>query len=724
MRRKGLFLMILLLFGIIPVSAQVILPPPCSPLDCTPVPPPIGTITNPEGLKVDYHRVEVDIQEQVSTTRVNLQFSNNGSSIAEGTFIFPLPRGAAVDHLSMWVNDQPIEAKILTAGEARSIYDEIVRQYRDPALLEYIGQDVIQANIFPIAPRESRRVTLVYTQVLTADNGLIHYTYPLHHGESRVIGEMSMQITVAGKDEISNIYSPNSYRFAISRDEDHRGFTASFEENNFRADGDFSLFYGHTNDSISLNLLTYRESANEDGFFMLLVQPPISIPAEQVIPKDIIIVLDQSGSMHGSKWTQAKAATRYVLENLNENDRFNVILFSSNWRIYGQSMEESNAATAAVNWVNSQDAAGNTNINGALLSALEMVEDRPTSILFLTDGLATQGEVNTPRILENLNDAAPANARIFTFGVGDDVDTFLLDAIVRDHRGTGAYVRPNEDITEHVTSLYNKINAPVLNDIALDLGGLQVDWVYPAQLPDLFAGEQLALIGRYRGSAENLSLTLTGQVGEDKHTFVYAGLNFPATAGGEDFLAKLWATRRIGDLLNSIRLDGETPELIESVVNLSLRYGIITPYTSFLIEEDDILSQQGRERAMQEFSAEAQSLAQDYTGSSAVDTAAAISRLADTSAPPPSARDYEASVSEDRPVNMVRHIGAKTFVLQNDVWMDTTYTPETHETQKVAFLSDEYFALLSETPQLSAYFALGEQVIVLYEGVAYEVTAE
>jgi Ca-activated chloride channel family protein len=727
MRRKGLLMLFLLLLGVIPVSAQVILPPPCSARDCIPVPPPIGTLTNPEGLKIDYHRVNVTIQDQVSTTEVNLQFTNQGVTLAEGTFIFPLPRGAAVSELNMWVDDQPIEARILPAGEARAIYDEIVRQYRDPALLEYIGQDLIQANIFPIAAEESRRVTFTYTQVLSADNGMIHYTYPLHHGEDRIIGEMSLHLTVTGQDEISNIYSPNSYRFHITRDEDQRGFSASFEQTDFRADGDFSLYYGESNNRISLNLMTYRESADEDGFFMLLVQPPVSIPAEQIIPKDIIIVLDQSGSMHGSKWTQAKEATRYVLENLNDNDRFNLILFSSDWRLYSQTMQESNAAADALTWVNSQDAAGNTNINGALLSALELVEDRQAVILFLTDGLATQGETATPRILENLRDAKPETpVRIFTFGVGYDVDTFLLDAIVRDHRGTGAYVRPNEDITEHVTSLYNKITAPVLNEITLDMAGLEVDWLYPAQLPDLFAGEQLMVIGRYRNGAENIPLTLNGQVADERQNYIYEGLNFPVNAGGDPFIAKLWATRRIADLLNTIRLDGENKELVESVVSLSLRYGIITPYTSFLIEEDDILSQQGRDRALEGFSAEAEVLARDYTGSSAVDTASAIANLADSSAPAsgvyssPRPNGDEAAQTS----NPIRSVGVKTFILQDEIWMDTTYTPGEVETQPVVFLSDEYFALLSAQPDLSAYFALGERVIVLYEGIAYEVTAE
>ena len=204
--------------------------------------------------------------------------------------------------------------------------------------------------------------------------------------------------------------------------------------------------------------------------------------------------------------------------------------------------------------------------------------------------------------------------------MGDDVDTFLLDAIVRDHRGTGSYVRPGERIDEKVASLYNKISAPVLTDVKLDLGNdLITEWQYPTELPDLFAGEQLTLVGRYRGTADNVQITLNGIVDGADKTFVYDGHDFPARAGGQPFIARLWATRRIGDLLNTIRLNGESDELVDSVVTLSVRYGIITPYTSFLIEEDDILSQAGRERAMTEFEEEAAELSRNFTGADAVD---------------------------------------------------------------------------------------------------------
>jgi Ca-activated chloride channel family protein len=746
----SLLTFLLLLVGITSVAAQGIIvpcppPPPCTVQPCPLTPTCIqpGVFTDPTWLKIDYHRVNVEIANQIATTNVDMQFTNQGEALAEGTFVFPLPEGASVDQLVMYVNGQAIEAKILGADEARGIYNEIVRQYRDPALLEYIGTSAIQANIFPIPPGESRRIEISYSQVLEVDNGLIKYVYPLNSAgtTARIIGTMSVSVHVASNDEISSIYSP-SHSIAISRESGNKGFRTGFESSSFIPDGDFSLYYGIANEQINVNLLTYRESASEDGFFLLLVQPPVNVPAEQVVPKDVIIVLDQSGSMEGDKWTQAQEAAIYVLQHLNPNDHFNVVVFSTGWRIYSNELETVEQAQGAVDWIRALFPEGGTDINGALTTALDMAHvERPTTILFLTDGLATEGEIDPRNILSNLNNKAKSNVRIFNFGVGDDVDTFLLDAIVRDHRGTVSYVRTGERIDEEVASLYNKISAPVLNDIALDFGGMQVELLYPNQLPDLFAGEQLTLVGRFRGEVANTNITLSGKVNGQPQSFIYSNLAFPGRAGGEPFIARLWATRRIGDLLNNIRLNGENPELVKSVVDLSIRYGIITPYTSFLIDENDILTQSGRDRAAESFNEEAQILSGQTTGSGAVDAADTSANLAAAQAPLPMAaptmtapgrggggggEGFVATESDDESglVNPIQTVKGKTFILQNGVWTDTTFAPDTMQTQKIVFLSDEYFNLLTTMPELSDYFALGDRVIVVVEGAAYEVVTE
>lgn len=720
-------LVVLLMLGLSSASAQGIIVPPVG-----------GVFTDPSWLKIAYQRVTVDVENQIARTNIDMAFINTGEALAEGTFIFPLPLGAAVDQLVMYINGEAIQAKILSADEARGIYNEIVRQYRDPALLEYLGTGAIQANVFPIPPGETRRIQIGYSQVLEVDNGLFHYVYPLHTGGAsrRMIESMSISVNVKSSDPISSIYSP-THNIAITRSEDNKQFRVGYEGSMVVPETDFGLYYGVANETINVNLLTYRESASEDGFFMLLVQPPVTVKSDEIVPKDVIIVLDQSGSMSGIKWTQAQDAAAYVLRNLNPNDRFNVIAFSTGWRLFSRQLAPVGDAGEAISWIRGLLAEGGTDINGALTTALEQAQtERPTTILFMTDGLATEGEIDSRKILQNLKQAAKPNVRVFTFGVGDDVDTLLLDAIVRDHRGTSSYVRPGERIDEEVASLYNKISAPVLNDIALDFGGMQVELLYPAQLPDLFAGEQLTLVGRYRGGNSSANITLSGSMSGSQQNFVYSGLRFSQNAGGEAFIARLWATRRIGDLLNTIRLNGENPELVQSIVNLSLRYGIITPYTSFLIEEDDILSQQARDRALESVATNTQPLAMT-SGSAAVDAADLAGNLAGAAAPAPlggaggGGYGYAEPLSEEneqaekdlRINSTLRTVGSKTFVWQDGKWMDTLYTPDTMQTEKVTFLSDAYFALLAANPALGDYFALGEQIIVVFNGIAYEVVS-
>lgn len=678
-----------------------------------------GVWTNPEWLTVDFHRVRATIEDQLATTSIDLQFTNTGEGLAEGTFIFPLPDNAAVDRLTMIIDGEAFDAKILSATEARAIYDKIVRQYRDPALLEYIGTQAIQANVFPIPPGESRRIQIDYSQLLTVDNGLVEYVYPLT--TTRLVEQLSLSVEVKGSTPIGTVYSP-SHQIAVSRDSD-TSFRAGFEMTDAVAENDFTLYYGVATDQINVSLLTYKESASADGFFLLLVQPPLTVPDDEVMPKDVILVIDQSGSMQGEKWEQAQDAARYVLENLNEEDRFNVVVFSTGYRLYAEDLQPVSAAADAADWIDSLFAEGGTDINASLLAALDQVSERNTAILFMTDGVPTEGVTEIDAIIANAQAASKPNARVFSFGVGDDVNTLLLDTVVRDFNGTGTYVRPSQRIDESMASLYNKISAPVLSSVTLDFGGVRTELQYPMDLVDLFAGEQIALVGRYREGADDIGITLSGMVRGTETQFVYPGLTFRSNAGGEEFIARLWAQRRIANLLNTIQLNGESSELVESVVSLSVRYGIITPYTSFLIEEDDILSQQGLTRVVEEAETQFEAARDDVTGSGAVDRSADIGRMAQSNAPAPAASPMgSAEKDSDEQGNSIKTIGSKTFIQLNGIWTDTTFTPDTMTTEKVEFLSDEYFDLIDIHPELAAYFAAGEQVIVVLDDTAYEVT--
>ncbi len=689
-----------------------------------------------QGVVLRSHRVTVTIDNQVATTRVEQVFFNDGGRAAEGSYIFPLPVGAAVSNLVMWVDGRPIEAKILDAQQARDIYDEIVRRMRDPALLEYVGAGAVQASVFPIQPNSEVKIEIEYGQLLPVEDALVRYDYPLRtdHLTRRPVERLSISVDVESNDPIGTIYSP-THSIAISRDGDF-AFRAGYETSYVHPETDFSLYYGLASDEIAVNLLSYRESANEDGFFTLMITPPVHVTEDRVIPKDVIIVLDQSGSMYGDKWDQARSAVEYVLDHLNSRDRFNVIVFSTGSRIYANDLQPVSEARDAERWVNGLEAVGGTDINGALSEAMQMTDrERSTVVLFLTDGLATEGETETSRILDNVQALAPSNVRMFTFGVGDDVDTVLLDQLYQMFRGAGTYVRTGERIDDEVSSLYNKISAPVLTNLVLDFGDVRADDLYPAApLPDLFVGTQLIITGRYRDGGPT-TIRLSGELDGQRKVYTY-DVNFRDRAGGEVFIPRLWATRKIGALLNTIRLNGENPELVDSIVRLSIRYGIITPYTSFLITEDDIFSQSGREEAQTAFQAESGQTFGQVSGANAVDASEAAAGLADAqapmAAPTQTFRDKDAngmpvgSAGEGGAASQqaVRYAADRTFVWRDNAWIDTLYDADQMTPTQVIFLSDAYFDLLSLDPAVGEFLALGDHVLFVWDGTAYEVVPE
>ena len=722
-----LLTLVMLLGATLPALADGIIVPPPRPPWPGPGPEPF---TDPAWLTIRYHRVNVTIDNQVATTHIDQVFVNEGTAVAEGTYLFPVPQGATVSEFTMWVDGEPIQPQILEADKAREIYNDIVRQLRDPALLEYVGTNAIQANVFPIPPGDERRIEIEYQEVLDVDNGLVHYVYPLNteRFSARPLEDVAVTVEIKSNDAVQTVYSP-SHPVAIDQPDDFHA-RVGYEASNVLPDTDFSLYYSVAPEEIDLNLLTYRESASEDGFFMLLLAPPLEVTEERAIPKDVIVVLDQSGSMAGEKWDQGRLAVQYVLDNLNPEDRFNVVVFSTGNRIYANELQSPAQAENAIRWVNGLEALGGTNIDAALAQALNMADaERAAVVLFVTDGLPTEGVTEIDRILDNVEAEARSNVRLFSFGVGDDVDTFLLDQLAQDNRGTSAYVRPGERIDEEVGALYAKINAPVLTNIELELDGIMVEDQYPAApLPDLFAGTQMVIVGRYRDSAENVTIRLRGEVSGEVQTFVYDGLSFPGNAGGgsgtdaEVFIPRLWATRRIGALLDQIRLQGENPELVDSVVRLSIRYGIITPYTSFLIQEDDIFTQTGRTMIMQEAESSMDMAFSQSAGAAAVDAAEAIggARSAEAPAAMPTMMQNKAGEFVDTR-EVIRQVRDKTFVLREGVWIDTAYDPEQMTPREIEFLSDAYFDLVAANPVLGDYFGLGQQVTVVVDGIAYAV---
>ncbi len=685
-------------------------------------PPPGIDVRLDQALAIRYHHVDVSIKDQVATTKVDQVFVNDNPWTAEGTYIFPLPEGASVSDFVMWVDGKPVRGEILEANEARAIYNDIVQRMRDPALLEYVGRKALKASVFPIPPGEERRIELEYSQVLPAENGLVHYIYPLstERFSSRPLEDLAIKAEVESKQPIKAVYSP-SHDVSIYREDDYRA-VLGLEESAVLPDKDFEFYYTVGSEGVGLNLLSYKEK-DKDGFFLLLAAPDVQVNESEIVAKDVILVLDTSGSMDGEKMDQAKEAASFILEHLNDEDRFGLVSFSTSTRAFQSELAPSSDFKDGAEFIDRLEALGSTDINRALLEALDMADpERPTTLIFITDGLATEGVQDTAAILSNVDAAASRNVRIFSFGVGDEVDTDLLDQLSIDHSGASSYVRPGQRIDEKVSDFYGKVSTPVLSDVTLDFEEAAVDQLYPEDIPDLFAGSQLVLVGRYREGGPATAI-LKGTVNGEEQSFEYPDLYF-REAGGEEFIPRLWATRAVGYLLTQIRLKGEKQEWIDSIVSLSTRYGIITPYTSFLIQEEDIFTPEGRGRAVDVFeSYAAEEAAAPSYGAGAVEKAAFESLLSSASSPAAVPSEIYAGDNAE-PIStgdVVRYAGSKAFLHRNETWIDTEYEGE--ETEKVEFLSIEYFDLLRAEPQLGDYFALGDRVIVVYNGRAYEVTS-
>lgn len=691
---------------------------PDGPVDVGPTPlpgrPPVAPLRAPNCpnyLSVKNHNVTVTIDNQVARTHVDQTFLNESTYQLEGTYLFPLPEDAAITDFAMWVDGKKLEGQVLDRNQASQIYQDIVRKQQDPALLEYMGRGAFRARIFPIPPRGEKRVEIEYTQVLKAEGGLVRYLYPLNTEKfsARPLANVSINVSVKSPAALKSIYSP-SHTVAISRDGAYAA-RVGYEAANVKPDRDFVLYYSVSPEDIGLNLLSYR-LGNDDGFFLLLLSPNVQARAGQIVAKDVILILDTSGSMQGPKLDQAKRALTYVLDQLNPEDRFNILAFSTGTNAYASRPQPVSARENARSFVAGLRAEGSTDINRALLEALSGADaERPTIVIFLTDGLPTVGETSPDRILSNVTGTAKKNIRLFPFGVGDDVNTFLLDSLADKLRGASGYVRPTEKIDEIVSGFYAKVATPVLSDVTLDWGGSSVSDVYPYPLPDLFAGTQLVVAGRYRGGGPT-TLTLKGMVNGVPQSFRYGDVTLRAS-GGDDFIPRLWATRKIGYLLNEIRLHGESKELVNEIVTLAVRYGILTPYTSFLVDErKDVLTEQGRGGAANDVSRGLAPAAAPTAGAAAVQNSQKQNELKSANAAPSGQADQ------------LKLVGTKTFVLRNGVWTDTGFDPTRMTTRKVEFNGEAYYALLATRPDWAPYLAVGTRVIVVLDGVAYEVTTD
>ncbi|HEX5139159.1 MAG TPA: VIT and VWA domain-containing protein [Planctomycetota bacterium] len=697
--------------------------------DTTP-PPPVER-REPWAVELIEHRVKATIEDQAAVFEITQVFRNPNAWPGEGIYLFPLPEGASVSRFTMSMGGKDVPGEILDANRARDIYLSIVQRRKDPGLLEYAGRGLIRARLFPIPARGDTTVTLRYEQLLPSVGGLVELCYPLRAdafggGVARVSGSIDVRADAG----VGTVFSP-SHALDVVRQGDGR-VVASFEERASRCDRDLRVLWGLGRGDVDFHLASTKP-AGEDGYFLMLLTPNRAAKGE-ALSKDIVFVLDTSGSMGehgGEKIRQAKAALGYALGRLGAKDRFNVVAFATAPRPFRDGVVEASPENvkAAIAFVDGLEATGGTAIHDALVAALKIdrAEGRVPIVFFLTDGEATVGPVETPAILSAVEQANKAGARIFSFGVGDDLNATLLTDLAARTRGNALFVSEKEGIEIKASALFDQVASPVLTDVTLSVDGADVHDVHPARLQDLFKGQQVSVVGRYT-KAGACAVTLKGRLGGEEVSTTY---DARFTDGPErEYLPRLWAMRQVGFLLGEIRAKGESKELVDEVRRLGTRYGIVTPYTSFLVVEEERMLRErpglagappasdgrGRDIAMEaldEARAEADAAKAAYgerqdAGGGAVAGAKMAKRLA------------EAESGTGAGVGL-KTVGDKTFRLVDGVWEDTAI-PDVFDgpVVRAKCLSDEYLDLLKDTG-LARYLSVGTRVRVLHGGTIYEI---
>jgi Ca-activated chloride channel family protein len=669
-------------------------------------------------ISVQSHRADVRIDRQVGVTTVNQVFENSSKRDLEATYLFPLPKGASITDFSMWMNGRKVTGELVEARRARKIYEDIVRRLKDPGLLEYLEHDLFRARVYPVPALGEVRIEIVYNEMLSYDGGLVSYRYPLHShaGALQTTSDFSIDIEIESDVPIKSLYSPT---YDIEREIDGRNATCSYEGGAGGRAPDFVMYYTVSKEDIGLSLVTHRRRG-DDGYFMALLSPGKLVRRDRAIKKDVIFVIDRSGSMRGDKIEQAKEALGYCLRSLGDNDRFGIITFASAVSRFDDRLTTATGGNVrdAMQFVDDIAARGGTDINAALGSALDMRRERRLcQLIFLTDGQPTVGETDVQAILGNVGRGNRGKARLFVFGVGYDVNTRLLDRLAFGNHGTVSYVRPEEDIEASVSSFYAKVSQPVLSDVSLDFGKVKTFDVFPRELPDLFDGSQLVVFGRYNGSGSSL-IELEGYVDGKKKRFTYEATfekrNRRRDSAGE-FIPRIWATRKVAFLLEEIRGNGHDQELVDEVVALATKHGIVTPYTSYLILEEERGGRLTRSRLQSVFDAPAPATQRAEEAFKSVSGKSSVGLSQDLVA------EKKKDIVDNRGNEAVRFVGGKTFYLNDERWLDAEYK-EDMKTVAVEFLSDDYFKLLDRHPELAKFLSLGSNVTCVLDGVAYVVT--
>ena len=674
--------------------------------------------------------VSVHVRGRVARVEVEEWFQNRGGRLGEGDYLYPLPGEAVFSDLSLFQGDVELKGETMDADKARGIYEEIVRRKKDPALIKLAGHGLLRARVFPINPGETRKITLRYTQLLSRAGDALALRYAAGGryggrdgrdgregapGPQRIREAVPLQftVTVDSAAQFRDPFSPTHEVEVTRRD----GRLVVRPRSGLS--GDFALFLPFAGRAVGLTVAAHRPDG-EAGYFMLTLSP--ADVRDGAAARDLTVVVDVSGSMSGTKLEQAKAALYQVLGTLASRDRFRLIAFSSGVRSHAPAWTPATptALAEAREWVDGLSATGGTNIEGALAEAFRVTpgDGRLPIVLFLTDGLPSVGEQNPEQIAAR-TDRERGATRVFAFGIGYDVNTYLLDRLSAAGRGATSYVEPHEDVEDAVGGLMTKIQHPVLTDLALE-SGVRIEEVYPERLPDLFSGEELVVFGRYTGNGERVAVTVAGRRGEHPERYT-TNAAFPTRQNGNDFIPRLWASRKIGVLQQAVRLNGPNAEVVEEIRRTALRYGLLSEYTSYLVQEPDVVATGGRMLQMRMRDA-APAPASEQAGAGAVATARADQERREL-------KSMAQLNAADTVVLMRGHFGQAQRVAgrmfqqqRNGTWTDLLHA-DSLPVVKIEPFSPAYFEVLRQLPELRDVVQQMDRVVIAGRRVSIQFEA-
>jgi Ca-activated chloride channel homolog len=693
-------------------------------------------------------QVVATLADRVLHFEVTETFANYGPRLAEADYVFPLPAGAAFQDLQLSIDGQLVAGETLNATEARGVYEEIVRRLRDPALVEWMGGGMLRARIFPIAPNEVKKVVVRFQTVAQREGDAIRVdyaggsstdpraSYGVNPSSDTGAPPTFFALSYRAGDGFGTAYSP-THTLRTERDGDRR---------TLRIDGsahDVTILLPVNHSSAAAVTMLPYAAGDGPGFALITVAPP----AVHVVPtpRDLTFVLDVSGSMSGRKIEQARAAGRQVLATLTPRDRFRLIDFSTDVRTFSDHYETATPEhiAAAQRYLDQLEADGSTNIEAALRTALRPPDDqagaggesRLALTLFITDGEPTIGERSAPALVSQAV-AALGHGRLFTFGLGADVNSSLLEQLALQGHGTAQFVRPDESVERAVSLVAGRLTNPVITDVSLATDGVRLTHLLPALPADLFAGQDLILLARYQGSGP-AQLRFTGQSANGPVSWT-AAVTFPERERANPFVARLWATQQIGYLEAERHRTGPAPELDAELASLGERFGIPTELTSYLVREPATTADAALTPSPLIPSRKASGIPSGLQAAGGAREAyldakqasaqrAAINLAsADSSAVPLMAMQSAAGVAGrggGAETTGMRRAGDRTFVLRDSVWTDTRYHPAAHlRVVRVQAFSDAYFALARAVPDLGDAFAAGDRVVVAGRSVVVEVT--